>query len=153
MSRVHTSVEGSFPPATFVAALTDFGPRRSQIWGNSSDGKLVVHERGDTWADVTEGTDAGGIWQRYRYDWSDPHLVRLTVTDSNAFGPGSYWEYRLTPLGDGSRTRIELTINRHPTTAKGKRFDLLLRLIGGVYFGRDLRRSARRIEQLGPGPT
>ena len=57
-----------------------------------------MHDRGDTWADVTEGTDAGGIWQRYRYDWSDPQLVKLTVTDSNAFGPGSYWEYRLTPL-------------------------------------------------------
>ena len=151
MSRVHTSVEGAFPPATFVDALTDFGPRRSQIWGNSSDGKLVVHERGDTWADVTEGTDAGGIWQRYRYDWSDPQLVRLTVTDSNAFGPGSYWEYRLTPQHDGQRTRIDLMINRIPTTPKGKRFDPILNIIGGLYFGRDLRRSVRRIEQLSAG--
>lgn len=152
MSRVEASAEGAFAPSAFVSALTDFGPRRSQIWGNSSAGKLVVHDRGDTWADVTEGTDAGGIWQRYRYDWSDPHQVRLTVTDSNAFGAGSYWEYRLTPIGpQGDRTKIDLVINRVPTTAKGKRFDLLLRLIGGLYFGRDLRQTVRRIEQLSPG--
>ena len=150
MSRVHASADGDFPPATFVDALTDFGPSRSQIWGNSSNGHLIMHDRGDTWADVTEGTDAGGIWQRYRYDWADQHLVRLTVTDSNAFGVGSYWEYRLTPLEGGARTRMDLTINRNPTTAKGKRFDLLLRLIGGLYFSRDLRRSVRRIEQLSP---
>ena len=148
MSRVHASAEGAFSPAAFVEALTDFGPQRSRLWGNSSAGKLVVHDRGDTWADVTEGTDAGGIWQRYRYDWADPHLIRLTVTDSNAFGAGSYWEYRLTPLHEGHRTRIDLMINRIPTTPKGKRFDPILNMIGGLYFGRDLRRSVRRIEQL-----
>ena len=80
MSRVHASAEGAFSPAAFVEALTDFGPQRSRLWGNSSAGKLVVHDRGDTRADVTEGTDAGGIWQRYRYDWADPHLIRLTVS-------------------------------------------------------------------------
>lgn len=148
MSRVHTSAEGAFPPAVFAEALTDFSPRRSRLWANSSAGQLVVHDRGDTWADVTEGTDAGGIWQRYRYDWADPGLIRLTVIDSNAFGVGSYWEYRLTPLRDGSRTRIDLVINRIPTTPKGKRFDPILNVIGGLYFGRDLRRSVRRIEQL-----
>jgi len=148
VSRVHASAEGAFPPTAFVDALTDFGPERPQVWGNSSAGHLVVHDRGDTWADVTEGTDAGGIWQRYRYDWSDPSLISLTVIDSNAFGAGSHWEYRLTPINGGSRTRIDLMINRIPTTPKGKRFDLILMLIGGIYFGRDLRRSVRRIEQL-----
>ena len=150
MSRVHASAEGAFAPHVFVDALTDFGPGRSTIWGSSSNSKLVLHDRGDTWADVTEGTDAGGIWQRYRYDWSDPQLVKLTVTDSNAFGPGSYWEYRLTPVDHDRRTRIDLVINRVPTTAKGRRFDVVLKLIGGLYFGRDLRRTVRRIEQLSP---
>ena len=151
MSQVHASAEGAFAPSVFTESLTDFGPQRSRIWGNSSAGKLIVHDQGDTWADVTEGTDAGGIWQRYRYDWSDPHLVRLTVTDSNAFGAGSFWEYRLTPLAGGTRTRIDLLINRVPTTAKGTRFDVFLKLIGGFYFGRDLRRTVRRIEQLDAG--
>ena len=41
-------------------------------------------------------------------------------------------------------------INRVPTTAKGRRFDVVLKLIGGFYFGRDLRRTVRRIEQLSP---
>jgi len=148
MSDVHISAKGTFPPEVFVAALTDFGPHRGTIWGNSSDGHLVVHDKGDTWADVTEGTDVGGIWQRYRYDWSEPGVVRLTVTDSNAFGPGSFWEYRLTPVGGGEeRTQIQLTICRNPTTRKGKLFDLVLGVVGKTYFGRDLRRTIRRLEQ------
>jgi hypothetical protein len=150
VSDVRVSAKGNFAPSTFVRALTDFGPRRSQIWGNSTAGHLVVHAKGDNWADVTEGTATGGIWQRYRYDWSKPDEVYLEVTDSNAFGTGSYWRYRLTPERPGGPTRIELAIHRNPTTTKGKLFDPLLRVIGGLYFGRDLRRSIRRIEQLGP---
>jgi hypothetical protein len=152
MSHVEVTATGHFPPPVFVAALTDFGPGRSKIWGNSSEGHLAVHDRGDTWADVTEGTDVGGIWQRYRYDWSTPDVVRLDVTDSNAFGPGSFWEYRLTPVGAaGDQTEIHLTINRNPTTTKGKLFDPMLKLIGRVYFGRDLRRTIRLIEQSTQG--
>ncbi|MFC6063721.1 hypothetical protein [Streptomyces ochraceiscleroticus] len=147
MSDVRVSAAGDFPPATFIEALTTFGPERAKIWGNSSAGQLVVHDQGEGWADVTEGTDAGGIWQRYRYAWS-PSEVRLDVVDSNAFGKGSYWLYRLTAEAGDQRTRIDLHIHRVPTTTKGKLFDPLLRLIGGVYFGRDLRRSVRRIGRL-----
>lgn len=155
MSHVRAHATGHFPPEAFVAALTDFGPGRSRIWGNSSAGQLVVHDRGPDWADVTEGTDVGGIWQRYRYDWSTPGLVTLAVTDSNAFGPGSSWAYRLTPTGpDAQSTWIDLTITRVPTTTKGKLVDPLLKLVGGWYFGRDLRRTVARLESArGPGPV
>ena len=47
MGRVHVRAHGAFPPERFVAALTDFGPGRSEIWGNSDEGRLTVHERGD----------------------------------------------------------------------------------------------------------
>lgn len=150
MGDVRVSVTGDFPPATFVDALTDFGPDRARIWGNSSSGQLVVHDRGDTWADVTEGSKGAGIWQRYRYTWS-PDEVRLDVTDSNAFGRGSYWLYRLSAEAGGERTRIDLHIHRVPTTTKGKLFEPLLRLIGGAYFGRDLRRTVQRIERFSAG--
>ncbi|RKN45557.1 hypothetical protein [Streptomyces hoynatensis] len=146
MGDVRVSVTGGFPPAAFVGALTDFGQDRAKVWGNST-GRVVVHDRGDSWADVTEGTRASGIWQRYRYEWS-PEEVRLDVTDSNAFGAGSYWLYRLTAEADGARTRIDLHIHRVPTTFVGRLFEPLLRLFGGFYFGRDLRRSVRRVEQL-----
>ena len=58
-------------PEQFIAALTDFGPGRSELFENSADDYLKVHDQGATEADVTEGS--GGIWERLRYDWSDPN--------------------------------------------------------------------------------
>jgi hypothetical protein len=145
MGSVHVQAHGAFPPERFLAALTDFGPGRSEVWGNSDDGQLTVHDRGETWAEVTEGSTApGGIWQRLRYDWATPGVVTLDVLDSNAFGPGSRWTYRLEPKDGG--TDVDLSIRRVPTTTKGRIFDVLLSLGGGFYFARDLRRSVRRLE-------
>ena len=153
MGRVHVRAHGAVPPDRFVAALTDFGPGRGAVWGNSDQAHLVVHDRGDTWADVTEGSDvAGGIWQRLRYDWSVPGVVTLEVLDSNAFGPGSRWTYRVDPDGAGGST-VDLTIQRVPSTPRGRVLDVLLRLGGSRFFARDLRRSLRRLEQRHPSPT
>jgi hypothetical protein len=152
MGTVHVRAHGSFPPDVFVRALTDFGPGRAEVFGNSESGHLQVHDRGETWADVTEGSKAGGgIWQRMRYDWSEPGVVRLDVTDSNAFGPGSRWTYRVTPAAGG--TDIDLAIVRVPCTTKGRVVDALLRLGGGVFFSRDLRRTVKKLEsRLSPAP-
>ena len=152
MGRVHVRAHGAFPPERFVAALTDFGPGRSAIWGNSDEGRLTVHERGNTWAEVTEGSPAAGsIWQRSRYDWTAPGRVTLDVLDSNAFGPGSRWTYLLEPAAGGG-TDIDLTIRRVPTTTKGKLFDVVLSLGGGIYFSLDLRRTVRRLESRSAPP-
>jgi hypothetical protein len=101
MGSVHVRAHGAVPPDRFIAALTDFGPGREQVWGNSDPRHLVVHDRGATWAEVTEGSAAGGVWQRLRYDWSEPDVVTLDVLDSNAFGPGSRWTYRVESDGVG----------------------------------------------------
>jgi Polyketide cyclase / dehydrase and lipid transport len=141
-------VRAAVPPERFVEALTDFGPRRSEVFGNSEGGYLEVHDRGDTWADVTEGSAvAGGVWQRYRYDWSEPGVVRLEVLDSNAFGKGSSWEYRVTPADGGSD--IALTIRRTPTTLKGRVLDLALRLTGNRFVRKDLEKTVARLEGRG----
>ena len=152
MGHVHVRAHGAVPPERFVAALTDFGPGREEIWGNSDPRDLVVHDRGDTWADVTEGAAAGGVWQRLRYDWSAPDVVTLTVLDSNAFGPGSQWTYRLDPDGRGG-TDIDLTVVRVPSTPKGRVMDILLSLGGGLFFARDLRRTLRRLESRAGTPS
>lgn len=147
MATIRIREHGSFRPERFMAVLTDFGPGRSEFWGNSQSGFLEVHGQGDGWAEVTEGSSvAGGIWQHYRYDWSKPGVVRLEVLDSNAFGKGSFWEYRVTPDPDGG-TWIDLTIHRRPTTLKGRLVDLLLRLGGKLFFVRDLRRTTKQLEQ------
>jgi hypothetical protein len=146
MGRAHARAHGAFPPGRFIAALVEFGPRRGEIWGNSDPQHLVVHDRGETWAEVTErSTAAGGIWQRLRYDWGTPGVVTLDVLDSNAFGPGSRWTYRVDPDGSGG-TNIDLTVVRVPSTAKGRVLDVLLSVSGGLFFARDLRRSVRTLE-------
>ena len=82
MGTAHARAHGAFSPGHFLAALVDFGPRRGEIWGNSDPHHLVVHGRGDTWAEVTErSTAAGGIWQRLRYDWGTPGVVTLVHTE------------------------------------------------------------------------
>ena len=146
MGRAHARAHGTFPPEHFLQALTDFGPDRGKVWGNSDPQHLVLHDRGENWAEVTERSPApGGIWQRLRYDWATPGVVTLDVLDSNAFDPGSRWTYRLDGDGSGG-TDIDLTVVRVPCTAKGRVLDVLLSLGGGVFFARDLRRSVRTLE-------
>ena len=74
-------------PEQFVDGLIDFGPGRSKLFGNSADDYLQVHGRGESDADVTEGS--GGIWERLHYDWSHPDRVVMTTTDSNVWGGAS----------------------------------------------------------------
>ena len=81
MATMHLKQTTTATPEQLVAAITDFGPGRSEIFGRSADGYLKVHDRGPTDADVTEGS--GGVWERLDYDWSDPHHVVLKTTDSN----------------------------------------------------------------------
>jgi hypothetical protein len=62
MSTIHLKQTTTATPEQFVAGLTDFGPGRSKLFGNSADDYLTVHDQGPSQADVTEGS--GGIWER-----------------------------------------------------------------------------------------
>jgi hypothetical protein len=90
-----------------VAGLTDFGPGRSKLFGNSADKYLKVHHRGRSEADVTEGS--GGIWERLHYDWSDPNRVVLTTTESNVWGDAFGHTYTLTHQRNGT-TDIDVVL-------------------------------------------
>ena len=79
MTTIHLSQTTTATPGQFVAGLTDFGPGRSELFGNSADGYLKVHDQGPGQADVTEGSR--GVWERLHYDWSDPNRVVMTTTD------------------------------------------------------------------------
>ena len=141
MANVHIHAETPVPPERILAALTDFTDRRFDYWPNLDQRLYQVHATGDTWAEVTEGAAfAGGIWERGRYDWSTPGVVRLEVTDSNAFRPGSYWEYRISPDGRGG-SHVELTVHRLPRTAKGRLLTLLQGLFGRRIVRADLAKS------------
>src|SRR5712671_4993256 len=105
--RLHQTTTST--PEQFVAALTDFGPGRSKLFGNSADGYLKVHSQSPGHADVTEGSR--GIWERLNYDWTDPDRVVMTTTDSNVWGGASGHIYTFTRQPDGT-TALDAVVVR-----------------------------------------
>jgi len=127
MATIHFHETTHATPEQFVEALTDFGPGRSELFSNSADGYLEVHEQGRDEADVTEGSS--GIWERLHYDWSDPEHVVLTTTDSNLWGGHSGHTYNLTPRSDGT-TDIDVTIVREGKNVRGRLLGAFLGIVG-----------------------
>jgi hypothetical protein len=82
---------------------------------------LKVHAIGETFAVVTEGNPwpIGYVWERLRYDWSEPGVVKGTVEESNLFKPGSTWEIRATPA-DGGGSQVEIVAVRHLSGIRGR---------------------------------
>lgn len=113
MPRVHVVETTTARPEAVLEAARDFSPRRAELWRDVSVEHMTVHDRGETWADVTEGNPwpIGLVWERLRYDWSHPGAVTGVVVDSNIFKPGSTWEIRATPAGGGSQ--VEIVAVRH----------------------------------------
>jgi len=61
----------------------------------------------------------GYVWERLRYDWSEPGVVKGTVEKSNLFKPGSTWEIRATPT-DGGGSHVEILAVRHLSGIRGR---------------------------------
>ncbi|WER50316.1 hypothetical protein CupriaWKF_32515 [Cupriavidus sp. WKF15] len=143
MSTIHFHYKTTSTPEQFVAALTDFGPGRSELFGNSADEYLKVHHRGAFEADVTEGS--GGIWERLHYDWSDPDCVVLTTTDSNVWGGRSGHTYTFTRLPDGT-TALDAVVVREGKNIKGRVLGLVLGTIGRHVLAKAFAKSIKAIE-------
>ncbi|MFI7065191.1 hypothetical protein ACIBL3_29650 [Kribbella sp. NPDC050124] len=143
MTTIHFTEVTTSTPEQFIAGLTDFGPGRSKIFGNSHDDYLVVHDQGPDWADVTEGLP--GVWERLRYDWSDPDHVVLTTTDSNVWGGNSGHTYTFTRRADGA-TEIDVVIVREGKNFKGHLIGGVFALFGKQVLGKAFDASVRAIE-------
>jgi hypothetical protein len=117
------------------------------VWTNVKAKHLEVHERGETFAEVTEGTWVAGLfWERCRYDWSQPGLVKATVIDSSVFEPGSTWELRATPSDGGSEVEIVLHRGfRHGP--KGRIASVVHHTAGKWMWGWFLRRALAAVER------
>ena len=127
MSTIHLHQTTTLTPEQYISGLTDFGPGRSKLFGNSADEYLAVHQLGRTHADVTEGS--GGIWERLDYDWSDPQHVVLTTTDSNVWAGASGHTYTFTRRADGT-TDIDLVVVREGKNLRGRLLGFILGTIG-----------------------
>jgi len=143
MSTLHFKQTTTATPAQFIAGLTDFGPARSQLFSNSADGYLKVHDKGSNSADVTEGS--GGIWERLHYDWSDPTHVVLTTTDSNLWGGASGHTYTLTRQPNGT-TDVDVVIVRQGKNLKGRLLGAFVGTVGKGYLRKAFEKSVKAIE-------
>jgi len=143
MSTIHLRQTTTSTPEQYIAGLTDFGPGRSKLFGNSADAYLKVHHRGSAQADVTEGS--GGIWERLHYDWSDPDCVVLTTTDSNLWGGASGHTYTFTRHPDGT-TDIDVVVVREGKNLRGWLLGLVLGTIGKGVLKTAFENSVKAIE-------
>ena len=143
MATIHLRQTTTATPEQFVAGLTDLGPGRSKLFGNSSDEYLKVHDRGPHQADVTEGSR--GVWERLHYDWSDPNRVIMTTTDSNVWGGHSGHTYTLAEQPDGT-TDVDVVVVREGKNFKGRLLAGVLGTIGKGRLKKDFDKSVKAIE-------
>jgi hypothetical protein len=143
MSTIKMHATTIATPEQYTAGLTDFGPGRSEIFGNSADSYLKVHDKADGRADVTEGS--GGVWERLRYDWSDPNRVVATTIDSNAWGGDSGHTYTYT-RGANGKTDIDYVAVRQGKNFKGRFLGLVLGTIGKGRLVKAFNNSVKAIE-------
>ena len=142
MATIHFTTTTTVTPEQFIAAVTDFGPGRSEIFGNTDDSRLKVHDQGPDWADVTEGK--GPAWERLRYDWSDPNRIRMT-TDSNTWGGASGHTYTFDRRADGT-TGVDVVVVREGKNFKGRAIGAVLGLLGKRFFSGQFEKTVKAIE-------
>jgi hypothetical protein len=143
MSTIEFKETTKLTPEQYTAGLTDFGPGRKQLFGNSDDGYLKVHSQGPTEADVTEGS--AGVWERLQYDWSDPNKVVAKTTDSNTYGGNSGHTYTYTRNPDGTTT-IDYVVVRDGKNVKGRFLGWVLGSIGKGRLDTAFKNSIKAIE-------
>jgi hypothetical protein len=147
--RFEVSAETSASPEQVIEiAGTDFSPRRAEIWPNVRKTRLTVHDRGETYVEVTEGGTgpARFIWERSRYEWSRPGVVTSTVIDSNALLPGSTFELRASFREGGST--VEMILDRQFRPGGWGRIGYALnRMAGERLFSSMLRQALKGVEK------
>jgi hypothetical protein len=114
MAKVTYAVVTDLDPKIVWDALTEFGPRRAELWPDLSPSSFHVLERGESWARVREGTAGLGIWSIERYEWTPP-VITATVEEANAAQPGGTWRMEVRPRAGGGSI-LTISMNRR---AKG----------------------------------
>ena len=143
MPSTEFTVHTTLTPSQVLSFFTDFGPDRAKRWPNTDEAHFQVHDQGPDWAEVTEGNAMG--WERERYSWdADAGTVSIETLDSNLWGPGSGWRYRLTEAGGG--TDVHVTLRREPKGLRGRLVGSLIPIAGSRVLGKQFRSVLRGAE-------
>ena len=150
MSTIHFTQTTTATAEQYIAALTDFGPGRSKVFGNSADADLKVHSETADHADVTEGSR--GTWERLDYDWSDPSRLVARTTDSNAWGGHSGHTYTFKRRPDGT-TEIDYVVVREGKNLKGRFLGVVLGTVGKSVLEKAFVNSVKAVEARSAAPA
>lgn len=109
MAHLHLESETDLSPEQVITALTDFSPRRAEIWPYLEAEFYEIISVEENSASIREGSAIGPIkiWSKERYQWS-PRNVRYTIEESNFCKPGGYVDVTATEReGGGSKLHVE----------------------------------------------
>lgn len=143
MPSTEFTVHTTLSPDDVMTLFTDFGADRARRWPNVDEAHFTVHDQGPDWAEVTEGNSLG--WERERYTWdAGAGTVAIETLDSNLWGPGSGWRYRLTPTDGG--TDVHVTLTRVGKSLRGKLVGVLIPVAGARMLGKQFQSVLRKAE-------
>jgi len=143
VARVTYTVATDLDPKVVWDALTEFGPRRAELWPDLSPSSFRVLERGDGWARVREGTAGLGIWSIERYEWKEP-VITATVEEANAAQPGGTWRMEVRPRPQGGAL-LTITMDRKAKGFVGHIIHGLFQVTNGRFLAARTRRMLANI--------
>ena len=143
MAKVTYTVETNLSPDVVWDALTEFGPRRAQLWPDLSPASFKVLERGPDWARVREGTASLGIWSIERYEWTKP-VITATVEEANAAQTGGTWRMEVQPRSGGG-TVLTISMNRRAKGVVGHLIHGIFQVTNGRFLAARTRRMLANI--------
>lgn len=143
MARVSYSVSTDLAPKVVWDALTEFGPRRAELWPDLSPESFEVLDRGDGWARVKEGTKSLGIWSIERYEWKEP-VITATVEKANASQTGGTWRMEVQP-GPNGGSILAISLDRKAKGFVGHLIHGIFQVTNGRYLAARTRRMLANI--------
>ena len=143
MARVTYTVETDLDPKVVWEALTEFGPRRAQLWPDLSPSSFRVLDRGDDWARVREGTASLGIWSIERYEWKEP-VITATVEEASATQPGGTWRMEVLPRSGGGSV-LTIAMDRRARGFVGHIIHGLFQVTNGRFLAARTRRMVSNL--------
>ena len=143
MARVSYTVSTDLDPKVVWAALTEFGPRRAELWPDLSPESFEVLDRGDGWARVREGTRSLGIWSIERYEWKEP-VITATVEEANASQPGGTWRMEVQPGPHGGSV-LAISLDRKAKGFVGHIIHAIFQVTNGRYLAARTKRMLANI--------
>ena len=144
MAKVAYTVESDLDAQVVWNALTEFGPRRAELWPDLSPSSFKVLERGENWARVREGTARLGIWSIERYEWAFP-VITATVEEANAAQPGGTWRMEVRPRTQGGSV-LTVRMDRRAKGLVGHVIHALFQVTNGRFLAA---RTRRMLANLG----